>query len=106
MPVIRTIAQAIRLSSLCLTIATASISEPMMNSTESVIRLCATLVGSTPSSTTSPMMMRSGTVGSGTGSVTNSIVATTDMASTIWPSWVRPCGGGSDHQHEADAAWR
>ena len=40
------------------------------------------------------MMMRSGTVGSGIGSVTNSMVATTDIASTIWPACVSPCGGG------------
>ena len=93
-PVIRTIHQAMRRSSRCLTMATASISEPMMNSTESVIRLWATLVGSVRSSTTSPMMIISGTVGSGTASVTNSMVAISDMHSTIWPSWVRPAGVG------------
>ena len=87
-------AQATRLSSFCLTMATASISEPMMNSTESVIRLCATFVGLRPSSTTSPTMIRSGTVGSGIGSVTNSTVATSDIASTVWPACVSPCGGG------------
>ena len=75
--------------------ATASISEPMMKSTESVIRLCATLVGSTCSSTTCPTMMSSGTVGSGIGSVMNSMVAMIDMTSTVWPSWVRPDGVGS-----------
>ena len=75
--------------------ATASISEPMMNRTESVIRLCATLVGSTCSSATWPTMMSSGTVGSGMGSVMNSMVAISDMISTVWPSWVRPEGVGS-----------
>ena len=94
MPVILTIAQATRLSSFCLTMATASINEPMMKSTESVIRLCATLDGLIPSSTIWPMMMRSGTVGSGIGSVTNSTVATSDIASTIWPSRVSPSACG------------
>ena len=75
--------------------ATASISEPMMNSTESVIRLCATLVGSTFSSTTWPTMMSSGTVGSGMGSVMKSMVAISDMTKTICPSCVRPEGVGS-----------
>ena len=76
--------------------ATASISEPMMKSTESVIRLRATSVESTPSSTTSPTMMSSGTVGSGMASVMNSMVAMSDMTRTIWPSWVRPAGVGAD----------
>ena len=42
------------------------------------------------------MMMSSATVGSGTGSVMNNSVATSDIDSTIWPSWVRPSGVGSD----------
>ena len=74
--------------------ATASMSEPMMNSTESVIRLCATFVGLMPSSTICPTMISSGTVGSGIGSVTNRMVATSDMASTIWPSCDSPSGVG------------
>ena len=55
----------------------------------------ATLLGSSLSKITCPTMMSSGTVGSGTGSVTNRMVATTDMDSTIWPSWVRPSGVGN-----------
>jgi hypothetical protein len=66
----------------------------MMNSTESDIRLWATLSGLSRSSTTCPTMMSRGTVGSGTGSVTNNMVATADMASTICPSGVSPCGVG------------
>jgi len=95
-PVIRTIHQAMRLSSRCLTMATASISEPMMKRTESVIRLCATLVGSSLSKSTSPTMMSSGTVGRGMASVMKRMVAMIDMARTIWPSWVRPDGVGAD----------
>ena len=67
----------------------------MMKRTESVIRLCATLVGSTFSSTTWPTMMRSGTVGSGIASVMNSMVAISDMTSTIFPCSVRPEGAGA-----------
>ena len=95
-PVRRTIAKAIRLSNCCFTTATASISEPMMNNTESVIRLFATRVESIPSMITWPTMIRSATVGNGTGSVTNSSVATTDMVSTTMASRLRPSGRGRD----------
>ena len=39
-------------------------------------------------------MIINATVGSGTGSVTNRIVATTDMVSTTMPSSVSPAGRG------------
>ena len=51
-PVIRTSHQAIRLSNFCLTTATANIKEPIINSTESVIRLFATFVESIPNNKT------------------------------------------------------
>jgi hypothetical protein len=89
-PVTFTMAQAMRRSSFCFTTATASISAPMMNRTESVIRLLATSVDSMPSNTTCPTTIISATVGSGTGSVMNRIVANIDMVSTIWPSRLKP----------------
>ena len=92
-PVMRTMSQAMRLSRRCRTTATASIREPMMNSTESFIRLLATSVDSRPMRRTSQMMMSSATPGRGMGSVMNRIVATTDMARTIWPARVSPSGG-------------
>ncbi len=94
MPVMRTIKKAMRLSSFCLTTATAIISEPMMNRTESLIRLRATSVDSSPSSSTWPTTIKSATAGSGIGSVTNRMVATTDMARTIRPASVSPSGNG------------
>ena len=93
-PVARTISQAMRLSSFCLTTATASIKEPMMKRTESVIRLRATSVDSIPSMRIWPTTIRSATVGRGTGSVTNKTVATIDMVRTIMPAWLRPAGRG------------
>ena len=92
-PVRRTMSQAMRLSSRCRTTATASISDPIMNSTESFIRLFATSVDSRPISKTSPMIMSSATPGRGMGSVMNIIVAITDMVSTICPARVSPSGG-------------
>ena len=86
--------QAMRVSSFCLTTATANISEPMMNSTESVIRLFATVVDSMPSSTTSATMIINATVGSGTGSVMNRMVATSEITSTMCPAPLRPAGVG------------
>jgi hypothetical protein len=66
----------------------------MMNSTESVIRLRATWVDSSPSNMTCPQTISNATVGSGIGSVMNNIVATTDIVSMIMPSRVRPSGSG------------
>ena len=51
-PVMRTMNQAMRLSSFWRTTATASINEPMINNTLSVIRLRATSVEPSPSRTT------------------------------------------------------
>jgi len=94
-PVTLTMASAIRLSSFCLTTATASMSEPMIKSTESVIRLFATVVESRPSRRTWLTMIISATDGRGTGSGMKRITAMADTERTIWPSWVRPAGVGA-----------
>ena len=93
-PVTRMMSRASRLSSFCLTRATASMSEPMMNRTESFISDLATREESRSSRNIWPRMISRATAGRGMGSVMNRTVAPTVMTSTRQPSGVTPSGTG------------
>ena len=94
LPVILIIPRANRASQPCFTIATASMSEPIIKKTASFMKACATRLGVSILKYDRAIIMKMAVAGNGIGSATTRIKVTITITITRCPAMDRPSGVG------------